>query len=74
VLLLDDADHLQRALLLELSSRLVPPGHVNAAARSPRSEDVQDDFPTAKVRNREWTAVVQRWQRQVGKRPAFFDP
>ena len=49
VLLLDDPQHLDLACLLPGCRRVVPPGHVNPAACSPGSEDVQDQLVTAKV-------------------------
>ena len=52
VLLLNDADHLNLALCLQLLGCLVPPGHVPPAAGSPGGEDVQDQLATAEVRKR----------------------
>ena len=52
VLLLDNAEHLDLALLLQVASRLVPPGHVNSAARSPGGEDMQNRLGAAEVSHR----------------------
>jgi len=49
VLLLDNPDHLELALLLQLLGCFVPPGHVPAAARSPGSKDVEQEFAAAKL-------------------------
>jgi hypothetical protein len=68
MLLLDDADHLDLARILEGFRCLVPPGHVHSAARSPGGEDVQDHLPAPELGDRSRTAVVECRQSEGGKR------
>ena len=61
MLLGNDADHADIAALLHLAGRVVPPGHVNTAARSPGSEDMQEYFLAAELADGRGRAV-QRGQ------------
>jgi hypothetical protein len=67
MLFLDDADHLHFALLLPLFRGFVPPGHVYATARSPGSENVQNDLLSPKLSQGKRAAVFQGRQNDVGE-------
>ena len=73
MLLLNDAEHLNRALILELLSCFVPPGHVNTAAGSPRGEYVQNQFLPPELRDGARPSVLDGGERQRGERLADFE-
>jgi hypothetical protein len=73
MLFLNDPNHLHVSALLKLCGRVVPPGHVLAAARSPGGEYMQNDFLAAKLSERSRAAVLDRRQHKVGQRLAGFD-
>ena len=64
VLLLSDAEHFQFPCLNEFAGLGVPPGHVLAAARSPRGEDVEHELVSTEVRDLRGCFAVDGRQRQ----------
>src|SRR6516164_11556922 len=59
MLFFNDPRHLELPFFLPFFRRLVPPRHVYAAARSPRSENVEDQFFAPEVGDRAGPAAVQ---------------
>lgn len=65
MLFLNDAGHLQFALFEQVLRCFVPPGHVNAAARSPGREDVKDHLLSPELRNGAGLSIRELRQNDV---------
>src|SRR5215831_5346778 len=73
MLLFDDPCHLDFALFLQPFRRCVPPGHVHAVTRSPRSKNVQDQFLPPEVRDRASPTTVEGRKNHRWKHLAFME-
>ena len=73
MLFFNDPRHLELAIFLPFFRRLVPPGHVYAAARSPRSENVEDQFFAPEVGDRAGPAAVQGRENRCRERFTFME-
>ena len=69
---MDNPDHLELALLLQLLGCFVPPGHVPAAARSPGSKDVEQKLAAAKLADRSGASVGEVGKNDIGERLTDF--
>jgi hypothetical protein len=59
MLILDDSDRPDLSAASGILGEIVPPGHVCAAARSPGSEDLEEDFLAMKLLDGQGLPVLQ---------------
>lgn len=72
VLFLDNAEHLELALLLKRFRRLMPHGHMLSAAGSPGGKLVQHGFFASECRERQRLPIGQRGKDVIGIRLAHL--